>query len=185
MKITQTGFSGLLIVELKYFEDDRGFFCETYNKRTFGQHGIDFDFVQDNHAYSKTRGVLRGLHFQTPDMAQAKMVWVTKGNVLDTVVDIRKGSPTYGQHYSIELSADNRKRFVVPKGFAHGYLTLTDDVEFMYKVDNYYSAKNDAGIAWNDPDLGIAWPVDEPILSEKDRNHPCLKDYDSPFVFGG
>lgn len=156
---------------------------ESYNFKKLEDQGIRYHFVQDNHAYSTTKGVIRGLHFQKPPMAQTKLVRVTRGGVLDVVVDIRKGSPTFGKSFSIELSAENYKQLLVPAGFAHGYSTLTEEVEFLYKVDEYYSPENDAGILWNDPALGIDWMVDSPTLSPKDEKLPLFSEIDSPFVF--
>jgi dTDP-4-dehydrorhamnose 3,5-epimerase len=182
MRLIETGLPGLVLLEPKVFRDGRGFFLETYSEAAFDALGIRARFVQDNHAYSAKAGVLRGLHFQLPPFAQAKLVWVTRGSVVDVAVDLRRDSPTYGQSYNVELSAENMLRLFLPKGFAHGYATLTPDVEFQYKVDAPYAPKADAGILWNDPDLGIAWPVAEPELSDKDRRLPRLKDFDSPFV---
>ncbi len=185
MRVTPTDFPGLFVVEPKVFGDHRGFFTETYNRRAFAENGMPYDFVQDNHARSNTRGVLRGLHFQTPPAAQAKLVWVTRGAVFDAVVDLRKGSPTYARWYGLELTEENFKRLMIPAGFAHGYVTLTDVAEFQYKVDGYYSPAHDGGIIWNDPDLGVPWPVERPVLSEKDGLLPRLRDFDSPFVYPG
>ncbi len=187
MKVVPTDFPGLLILEPKVFGDERGFFLESYNRGRFLEMGIETEFVQDNHAYSKDAGVLRGFHFQAPPMAQAKLVWVTRGRVLDVVVDLRKGSPRYGKWFKAELSAANFRRLFVPKGFAHAYLTLEQDCEFFYKVDADYSPQYEGGIAWDDPDLGVDWsggmPETGPILSEKDRGLQKMKDFDSPFVF--
>jgi dTDP-4-dehydrorhamnose 3,5-epimerase len=187
MRVIETGLPGLLLLEPKVFRDERGFFLESYSRAGFAQAGIAADFVQDNHACSTAAGVLRGLHFQLPPVCQAKLVWVTRGAVLDVVVDLRVGSPTYLRHYSVELSAENFQRLFVPKGFAHAYLTLTPHSEFQYKVDAPYSPANDAGLRWNDPDLGIAWPtlpgVAAPLLSPKDQSQPLLKDFVSPFVY--
>lgn len=182
MRVIESGLPGLALLEPKVFRDERGFFLETYSEAAFAALGIGARFVQDNHAYSVRAGVLRGLHFQLPPHAQAKLVWVVRGSVLDVAVDLRRDSPTYGRHYSVELSAENMLRLFLPRGFAHGYLTLASDTEFMYKVDAPYAAQADAGILWNDPDLGIAWPEVEPLLSDKDKVLPRLKDFDSPFV---
>lgn len=182
MRLIETGIPGLVVLEPRVFRDERGFFLETYNETAFAALGINAHFVQDNHAYSAPAGVLRGLHFQKPPFTQAKLVWVVRGRVLDVVVDLRPGSPTYGRHHAVELSAENMHRFFVPKGFAHGYATLVPDCEFMYKVDAPYAPQHDAGILWNDPDLGIAWPVEDPILSPKDRALPRLKDISPPFA---
>ncbi len=183
MGFVTTEFPGLIIYEPNVFGDDRGYFMETYNHRFFHENGIDIDFVQDNHARSKHKGVIRGLHFQLPPKTQTKLVRVTRGAVYDVVVDLRKGSPTFGKNYGIELSEDNKRQFLVPKGFAHGYVTLTDDVEFLYKVDEYYSKEHDCGIIWNDPDFNINWNIKDPVLSEKDTTHQRFADFNSPFVF--
>ena len=183
MEVSQTGIPGLVVIKPKVFGDHRGFFLETYSREAYAKAGLNYDFVQDNHARSSPKGVLRGLHFQLPPATQAKLVWVTRGAVYDVVVDLRQGSPTYKKWYGIELSADNFLRFMVPRGFAHGYVTLTEDAEFMYKVDAPYAPALDAGIAWDDPDIGITWPVTEPVLSEKDAVQPRLATVGSPFVY--
>lgn len=183
MEVSQTGIPGLVVIRPKVFGDHRGFFLETYSREAFAAAGLDYDFVQDNHARSGSRGVLRGLHFQLPPAAQAKLVWVTRGAVFDVAVDLRVGSPTYKQWYGIELSETNFLRLMVPRGFAHGYVTLTEDAEFMYKVDAPYAPTKDAGIAWDDPDIGVSWPVTDPILSEKDADQPRLAAVGSPFVY--
>lgn len=183
MRLIETGLPGLVLLEPKVFRDERGFFLETYSRAGFAALGIGADFVQDNHAYSARPNVLRGLHFQMPPMAQAKLVWVPRGRVLDVAVDLRRGSPTFGRHFSVELSAKNFLRLFLPRGFAHGYMTLEADTEFAYKVDAPYDPASDAGILWSDPDLGIAWPDSGPVLSAKDRVLPRLKDFATPFVF--
>ncbi|WP_027180077.1 dTDP-4-dehydrorhamnose 3,5-epimerase [Maridesulfovibrio bastinii] len=183
MNFTETGFPGLLVMEPKVFRDDRGFFLETYNKKKFQENGPDVEFIQDNHAYSGGRGVLRGLHFQLPPYAQAKLVWVTRGAVVDVVVDLRKGSPTYLKYYRIELSAENFRRLFVPRGFAHGYETLSEETEFMYKVDAPYAPDHEGGIRWDDPALSIPWKAENPILSGKDSVLPFLSEFDTPFEF--
>jgi len=189
MLVHETGFPGLLVLTPKVFQDERGFFLESYSRNTFEQLGITCDFVQDNHAYSKDIGVLRGLHFQAPPVAQAKLVWVTRGEVVDVVVDLRKGSPTYGKWVQVVLSAANFKRLIIPRGFAHGYVTTMPDTEFQYKVDAPYSPDHDSGIAWDDPDIGVDWASAlkgvTPILSEKDKRLPRLVNFDSPFNFEG
>ena len=148
---------------------------ENYNKKEFSENSINVDFVQDNHSHS-SKDVLRGLHFQIEPATQDKLVRVTRGKVFDVVVDIRKNSKTFGKWMGIELSAENKKMFFIPKGFAHAFLTLTDDVDFTYKVSNFYSAVHDRGLLWNDPDIGIKWPFKDLIISEKDKNQPKLKD---------
>lgn len=183
MDVASTEFPGLLVITPKVFKDERGFFLESYSRACYAAAGIDYDFVQDNHARSERKGVLRGLHFQAPPSAQAKLVWVVRGAVYDLVLDLRKGSPTFGRHAGFILSADNFARLMVPGGFAHGYLTLEEGTEVMYKVDAPYDPERDGGIIWNDPDLAIDWPLDEPLLSPKDRRLPRFKDFDSPFVY--
>lgn len=167
--------SGIVLIQPKLTEDERGFFMEDYNQRVFAQNGISATFVQDNHARS-TKGVLRGLHFQREPMAQDKLVRVIVGEVFDAVVDIRPGSPTYGQSFGVHLSAENKQMMFVPKGFAHGYVVLSDVAEFVYKVSNFYSPQHDGGLLWSDPELNIDWPLSNPILSEKDQRHPTLRE---------
>ncbi len=185
MEVTQTGIPGLVVLKPKVFGDHRGFFLETYSRRTFAAAGLDYDFVQDNHARSGPKGVLRGLHYQCPPTAQAKLVWVIQGAVFDVVVDLRRGSPTYGRWYGLELSATNFLRLMIPRGFAHGYVTLTEGAEFCYKVDAPYSPPDEAGIRWDDPDIAIPWPVTEPVLSDKDKILPALSQMESPFTYAG
>ena len=176
--------SGLLLVEPKKIGDHRGFFSETYNRRRLAEAGFGLDFVQDNQSLSAEAGVVRGLHFQSPPHAQDKLVRVTRGAILDVAVDLRRGSPTFGDHAAVELSAENWRQLLVPKGFAHGFVTLVPATEVIYKVTDYYAPDHDHGILWNDPDLGIAWPVDpvKALLSEKDRVQPRLAEIESPFV---
>lgn len=181
MDIKETGFPGLLLIKPKVHADARGFFLESYSDKSFLEKNLVVKFIQDNHAHSVKKGVLRGLHFQTPPFAQAKLVRVVRGAVLDVVLDLRTNSPTFGKHAAFTLSEENFLQLFVPHGFAHGYLTLTDTVDFLYKVDNLYSPEHDGGILWNDPDLKIDWQVEEAVLSDKDRLLPCLKDFDSPF----
>lgn len=187
MQVYETGLPGLLVLEPKVFQDERGFFLESYNKEAFRKLGINCDFVQDNHAYSKDIGVLRGFHFQVPPAAQAKLVWVTRGAVLDVVVDLRKGSPTYGKWQHVILSAANFKRMFIPRGFGHAYVTIMPDTEFQYKVDAPYAPEHEGGIAWDDPDLAMDWvPALQgkaPVMSEKDKRLTKLADFDSPFIF--
>lgn len=176
-KFEQTSIEGLIVVQPQLFGDERGFFQETYHKGAFAEAGITEDFVQDNHSRSK-KGILRGIHFQRAPMAQAKLVRVTNGSVWDVAVDLRKGSPTFGQWFGLELSAENKTMLFIPKGFGHGFITLEDDTDFLYKCSNGYSPEHDGGIRWNDPDVGILWPqVDcELILSAKDQVQPFLKE---------
>ncbi len=149
---------------------------ESWSKRAFAEAGLDYDFVQDNHSASTVKGTLRGIHFQRGDKAQAKLVRCTKGAVLDVAVDLRPTSLTYKQWVSVELSEDNKRQLLIPRGFGHGFLTLTDEVEFMYKADNFYAPEADGGIRWNDPELAVDWGIEEPILSDKDSKSPWLKD---------
>jgi dTDP-4-dehydrorhamnose 3,5-epimerase len=181
--IQPTSIDGLTIVTPKRFEDGRGYFVETYNSARLAEHGIDTLFVQDNQSLSKERGTLRGLHFQTPPFAQAKLVQVSAGAILDVAVDLRKNSPTYGHYATIELSAENGHQLFIPAGFAHGFCTLQPDTVLTYKVDAHYSASHDAGIIWNDPDVGITWPAvaNADTLSDKDRTLPPLQSIVSPF----
>lgn len=174
------------LISPQKFGDHRGFFSETYSKRGLAEAGIALDFVQDNHSLSAAKGTMRGLHFQTPPFAQDKLVRVTRGAILDVAVDIRRGSPTYGQHVSVELSADNWHQLLVPIGFAHGFMTLEPDTEVLYKVTNVYAPECDRGLLWNDPDLGIAWPTaaTDAVLSDKDRKHPRLRDLTDAFDDG-
>ncbi|MCD6239346.1 MAG: dTDP-4-dehydrorhamnose 3,5-epimerase [Thermotogae bacterium] len=175
-KRINTPIEGLYIIEPRVFPDERGFFMESYNKRKFEEIGLTMDFVQDNHSRSR-RGVLRGLHFQLLH-PQGKLVRVTRGEVFDVAVDIRKGSLTFGKWYGLILSEENKKMFYIPEGFAHGFLVLSDEADFLYKCTDYYYPDEDDGIIWNDPDIGIDWPLDgiEPILSGKDRKRPRLKE---------
>ena len=183
MKVIETEIPGVLVIEPDVFGDNRGWFCETWNRQKLRDAGIDADFVQDNQSYTKAKGTLRGLHFQQNPMAQAKLVRVVRGAVLDVAVDLRKGSPTYLKHVGVELSAENKRQFFIPKGFAHGFLTLTDDVEFVYKVDAPYAPDCDRSVRFDDPEIGVNWPCEEPILSDKDKKAPLLCDSDCNFVF--
>lgn len=176
MKITKTKLDGVVIIEPDVFGDNRGFFMESWNKEKMEEVGLFYNFVQDNHSKSTVKGTLRGIHFQKGDKAQAKLVRCVKGAVLDVAVDLRKNSPTFKKWVGVELSAENKKQLLIPRGFGHAFVTLTDDVEFLYKADNYYASDADAGIRWNDPDIGVEWGVENPILSEKDKKNPFLKD---------
>lgn len=176
MKITKTKLDGVVIIEPDIFGDNRGFFMESWNKKKMEEVGLYYDFVQDNHSKSTVKGTLRGIHFQKGDKAQAKLVRCVKGVVLDVAVDLRKNSPTFKQWVGVELSAENKKQLLIPRGFGHGFVTLTDDVEFLYKADNYYAPEAEGGIRWNDPDIGVEWGVENPILSEKDKINPLLKN---------
>lgn len=178
MKIIKSEIEDLLLIEPTVFGDDRGYFFESFNEARFRREtGLEVRFVQDNEARS-TYGVVRGLHYQLPPYAQAKLVRVVVGRVYDVVVDIRRSSPTFGRSLAIELSAENKRQLYIPKGFAHGYAVLSDEAVFQYKCDAYYHPEAEGAIAWNDPALGIAWPIsaEEAILSEKDKRHPLLAD---------
>jgi len=185
MQVVSLGIPDVRLATPKKFGDDRGFFSETYNSKTFRAAGIDLDFVQDNHAFSTETWTLRGLHYQSPPYAQDKLVRVVRGSVLDVAVDIRRGSPTYGQHVSAVLTVEDWNQVLVPKGFAHAYLTLEPDTEVIYKVTDYYAPDHDCGLLWNDPDLAIDWPVgeDQVELSPKDRVQPLFKNFSSPFEY--
>lgn len=181
MNVIETKLPGVVIVEPQVFGDHRGWFMESWSKKTMEAHGLNCDFVQDNQSYTARKGTLRGIHFQQYPMAQTKLVRVTRGAVMDVAVDLRKDSPTYRQWVAVELSAENRKQLLIPQGFGHAFLTLTDDVEFVYKCDNFYSKEHDRNIRFNDPELGVEWGIAEPILSEKDAAAPFLKDSDCNF----
>jgi len=183
MIIIKTAIEDVLIIEPKVFGDHRGWFTETYSKEKFKELGIDIDFIQDNHSFSAQKGTLRGLHFQLNPKAQTKLVRCTKGEILDVAVDIRKGSPTYKKWVAVKLTEENKKQLLIPKGFAHGFLTLTDNVEIQYKVDEYYSPENDRSIQYLDPELCIDWGVKNPILSEKDLKAPRLSESDANFIY--
>lgn len=176
MPFIETGFDGLKVFEPRVFADSRGYFFESFNQKTFNEAGIDAVFVQDNESKSGY-GVLRGLHYQLNPFAQAKLVRVVEGCVLDVVVDIRKGSPTFGKHFAVELTADNKKQLFIPRGFAHGFSVLSETCIFQYKCDNYYSKESEGGIAFNDPLLGIHWGIDldKAIVSEKDKLLPVME----------
>lgn len=180
MEIVKTSIPDVLIIKPQVFEDDRGYFFESYNKEKFLQNGLDQNFVQDNESKS-VKGVLRGLHFQAPPFAQGKLVRVMKGAVLDVAVDIRKNSPAYGQWTSVVLTEENKWMYWVPPGFAHGFATLADDTVFFYKCTNVYNKASEGSIRWNDPDLGIKWDIENPVLSDKDQSAPLFQDFESPF----
>ena len=184
MEVITTAIEGLVIIEPKVFKDARGYFFESFSQREFEEKVRKVNFVQDNESKS-CYGVIRGLHFQKPPHAQAKLVRVIKGRVLDVAVDIRKGSPTYGKHVAVELTEDNHRQFFIPKGFAHGFAVLSETAVFQYKCDEFYHPEADGGISITDESLGINWqiPTEEAILSEKDTKHPNLKDFESPFEY--
>ncbi|MCI8857043.1 MAG: dTDP-4-dehydrorhamnose 3,5-epimerase [Clostridiaceae bacterium] len=181
MTFTKTAIDGVYIVEPAVFGDHRGFFMESWSKSTFERAGLFYDFVQDNHSSSDVKGTLRGIHFQRGGKAQAKLVRCTQGAVLDIAVDLRPKSLTYKQWVAVELSAENKRQLLIPRGFGHGFVTLTDHVEFLYKADNYYAPEADGGIRWNDPELAIDWGVETPVLSQKDQTSPWLKDAETGF----
>lgn len=184
MEVIKTAIEGLLVIKPRVFEDARGYFFESFSQREFDEKVTPIRFVQDNESMS-SYGVMRGLHFQCPPYTQSKLVRCVKGAVLDVAVDIRKGSPTYGQHVAIELSEQNRLQFFIPHGFAHGFSVLSETAVFQYKCDNFYAPQADGGISILDQSLGIDWriPVESAILSEKDTKHQLLKDFDSPFEY--
>lgn len=185
MLVERLSIPEIIILRPNIFSDDRGFFSESWNRKRYLDEGLDLDFVQDNESFSAICHTLRGLHFQRPPYAQDKLVRCTKGRILDVAVDIRAGSPTYGQHVKVELDAQSRAQLLVPKGFAHGFLTLEPDCEVQYKVTDYYSPECDANIIWSDQDLNIDWGVaaDQVTLSKKDAEAPCLADIDTGFVY--
>jgi len=182
MQTIQTKLPGVLIIEPKIFSDSRGFFFESYNYRDYAAAGISVEFVQDNHSKS-TQHTLRGLHYQAKP-GQAKLVRVAVGAVLDVAVDVRWGSPTFGQWVGVELSAENQRQLYIPVGFAHGFCVLSETAEFLYKVTSYYAPDDERGVAWDDPDIGIAWPTRSPLLSERDTCHPPLKDAPKDYFYG-
>ncbi len=180
MQIIKTEIPDLLIIQPKVFEDERGYFYESYNKKILAENGMDANFVQDNQSMSQ-KGVLRGLHFQAPPYTQGKLVSVIKGAVLDVAVDLRKNSPAYGKHYTIELTEKNKTMFWVPEGFAHGFLTLENNTIFSYKCTNYYHKDSENSILWNDPALNISWGIQDPVLSEKDKTGKFFIEFDGMF----
>ena len=174
MNVIETTLAGVLILEPKVFGDARGWFMESWSKKKMEDAGIFVDFVQDNHSFSAVKGTLRGLHYQLNPMAQAKLLRVSRGTIFDVAVDIRRGSPTYAKWVGIELSAENHRQLFIPRGFAHGFITLTNDVEVLYKADNLYAPEYDGNIRWDDPEIGIKWPIAPVVLSEKDAAAPAL-----------
>jgi dTDP-4-dehydrorhamnose 3,5-epimerase len=185
--IEKTSIPDVLIFTPRRFEDERGFFSEVYNKFTLREFGVDIEFVQDNHSLSRDKNVVRGLHYQSPPKAQDKLVRVGVGGILDFAVDIRKGSPTYGQWVGVELSAENGKQLLVPKGFLHGFVTISENTEVLYKCSDVYAPECDGSIYFADPDIGIDWQIDsaDAILSKKDAEAPGFADFESPFIFKG
>lgn len=188
MKAIETSIPGVIIIETDVFGDHRGYFTETYNKLKYVDLGITTEFVQDNMSFSAQKGTLRGLHWQNPPHAQAKLVYCTKGKVIDVAVDIRKGSPTFGKWVSVELSAENHRQFFIPRGFAHGFLTLTDNVEFRYKCDNMYMKSSEGRMRYDATEVAVDWGIllngIDPVLSEQDKEGPNLSNSDNKFVYG-
>jgi dTDP-4-dehydrorhamnose 3,5-epimerase len=180
-ELIKTSLKDAFIINPQVFKDERGFFMESYAKKDFQEIGLRNYFIQDNHSLSVEKGVLRGLHFQKPPFTQAKLVRVTRGKVFDVIVDLRKGSETFGKWEGFELTSSNFKMLFIPKGFAHGFITLEENTEFQYKCDEYYNKESEGGIIWNDLDLNIDWQFQNPILSEKDKLHPKFMDFKSPF----
>ena len=176
LKVTETELKGVYVVEPQVFGDSRGWFMETWSARKLVEAGIDVNFVQDNQSFSAAKGTLRGLHYQLNPMSQAKLIRCTRGEIFDVAVDIRRGSPQYAKWVGVRLSADNKKQLFIPRGFAHGFITLTDNVEVMYKADNYYAPECDGNIRWNDPAIGVDWPTEPTNLSDKDKNAPLLSE---------
>jgi dTDP-4-dehydrorhamnose 3,5-epimerase len=187
LEIQPTALPGVRILTPRRFGDARGFFCESWNRKRMAEHGIEIDFVQDNHSLSAEVGTVRGLHFQAPPHAQDKLVRCGRGCLLDVAVDIRRGSPTYGNWIAVELSAENGRQLLVPKGFLHGFVTRAPDTEIVYKCSDYYAPACDGAVRFDDPDIGIDWGIDpsRAVLSDKDRLAPRLRDLDSPFEWGG
>ena len=184
MKKIETSLPGVYIIEPHVIRDQRGYFVETWSTREFEELGLNYCFVQDNQSYSVRKGILRGIHFQNAPMAQAKLMHVIHGAVLDVAVDLRRGSPTYRQWMSVELSAENKRMLMIPRGFGHGFKTLTDDVEFIYKVDRLYNKECDRGIRFDDPEIGVDWgEVERELLSAKDTKAPTLAESDCNFVY--
>ncbi len=177
MEIKERKLKGVFEISLKPITDERGFFMRTFDSKIFDEQGIDRNWVQENHSRSEKKGIIRGLHFQIPPFTETKLVRCIKGAVLDVFVDLRKGSPTFGQWDSIELSEQNKKMVLIPRGFAHGFCTLTEISEVLYKVDNFYNKESEVGLLWKDPDIQINWPIENPILSEKDKKNPTLKEF--------
>lgn len=181
VEIVETALEGVKLITPRRFGDARGWFSETYNAQALAEAGVDITFVQDNQSFSAQKGTVRGLHFQAPPHAQDKLVRVLKGAILDVAVDIRSGSPTYGQWVGEELTAENGHQLLVPKGFLHGFATLTEDVEVFYKCSDFYAPAADGGIRWNDPDIAINWGIADAITSQKDSTAPLLKNFKTPF----
>ena len=183
MNVIKTDVLDVYILEPKVFGDHRGWFMESWSQKKMEDAGLFYNFIQDNHSFSAQKGTLRGLHFQKGEAAQAKLVRCCKGAVMDVAVDMRQGSPTYKKWVGVELSAENHRQLLIPRGFLHGFVTLTDDVEFLYKADNLYSPENDRNVLWNDPEIGVDWNVENPIISDKDSKAPKLCESDIDFKY--
>lgn len=183
MNVISTDLTDVYILEPAVHGDHRGWFMESWSEKTMEENGLFYRFVQDNHSYSTTKGTIRGLHCQKGEAAQAKLVRCTKGRIIDVVVDVRQGSPSYKKWIAVELSAENFRQLLIPKGFLHGYLTLTDEVEFLYKTDNFYNKDADRSVRWSDPELGVDWGIDNPVVSEKDERAPLFRDTDIDFRY--
>ena len=181
MEVIKTKLEGVLIIKPRVFGDNRGWFYECYSKKAYTEAGITCEFVQDNQSLSSQKGIIRGLHFQTAPHTQAKLVRCSRGAVLDVAVDLRKDSPTYKQWISVELSEENKTQLFIPKGFAHGFVTLTENCELQYKCDDFYAPECDGGIPWDEKEIGVEWGVENPVLSEKDKKHPPLAEQDIQF----
>jgi len=185
MHVTPTDLEGLVLIDIDYVRDERGFFLESYHRRRFAEHGLDLDFVQDNHSRSSRR-VLRGFHYQDMTAPMAKLVRCTAGSILDVAVDLRAGSPTFGRWVATELNADNMRQVLVPVGFGHAFVTLSDAAEVQYKCTAFYTPAAEGAVAWNDPGIGVVWPFSDPLLSERDRRAPSLRSYlESPAFYYG
>jgi len=183
MNAIQKKLNGLLVLEPMIFADNRGFFMESYSRSKYNEIGIGQEFVQDNHSLSLVEGTVRGLHYQLNPKAQSKLIRVVRGETLEVAVDIRRGSPTFGQHFTVVLSAENKRQFYIPRGFAAGFCCLTPEAEVLYKVDEYYTPEMERSFRWDDPDIGIDWPVESPVLSERDRQAPLFADAEMNFVY--
>lgn len=183
MNVIETGLKDAYILEPRVFGDNRGWFMESWSEKTMKDAGLDYNFVQDNYSFSAQKGTLRGLHFQKGDAAQAKLVRCVRGAIMDVIVDMREGSPTYMKWEKVELSEENKRQLLIPRGFLHGFVTLTENVEFLYKVDNLYNAEADRSIIWNDEEIGVDWGIENPILSEKDLKAPKLAESDIAFKY--
>lgn len=183
MNVVKTKLLDVYILEPKVFGDNRGWFMESWSKRKMEEAGLFYDFVQDNQSFSSVKGTIRGIHFQKGEHCQAKLVRCAKGAVIDVAVDLRKGSPTYKNWVAVELSAENRRQLLIPRGFGHGFVTLTDEVEFLYKADNYYCLESEGSIRWNDPIIAVDWGIDNPIVSEKDDNAPLFNEQNPYFNY--